>query len=194
MPSVFHGLGAADHYVRGRIKAEVPSGEPEWLYLGTSVLCPEVEAEVVASPVLCDYNAPVPLNLIYHGEWHQVVTTINRLNYLTYNRVRAKGRPGPSLVRSDNLKDLGKWILNYDDYELLLRWRPTAPSPAADDTPLGRMYYSAKLKHYRETTENNRVLEASLLFECYPFYNNATKVFHLFTEDPAHWGIVPAPE
>lgn len=216
MPAIFHGLGTADHWVRPRVQQggtlpedEAPSdygggaadgntpNEMEWLYLGTSVLAPLIDVEMVTTPVLCDFNAPVPLNRIYHGELHKVTTTLNRLNYVTYNRIRAKLIPGRFGVRRiDSMKKMGQWVINVDDWELLLRWHPTSPPtvPADNSTPQGRMYYSAKLAAYRETTENNRLLESTLLFECIPLYQHTDKTFEIYTEFPTDWGVVPNPE
>jgi hypothetical protein len=200
MPATFHQTGAADLYVRYRSLSE--SSPTQWRYLGTSVVCPVVDAAVYTTPVLSDYNAPIPLNEVYHGEVHEVAATLNRFEYTVYNRVRARNNSGgggfgflTGLQRRDDLDSLGKLTRGAEDWELLIRLNPTSASDvAANATPLGRMYYSACLSHYRETTENSRVEEVSLLFTCLPLYRVPDHRFDLFTELPADWGSVPDPE
>jgi hypothetical protein len=196
VPAIFHQVGSVDHYVRFRRK-ETDNQTPSWLYLGTAVLSPEADATVFVVPWTADFNAPVPVNEVFCGESHDVLTTVNRLNYDTYNRVRSRNTSaaGSPVVRTDSLASLGKLIRGVDDFELLLKFNPINPADAvAHTSPAGRMYYSARLTNYRETEENTRLVEASLVLYCIPLYVKADKKFNLFTEVEADWGTVPDPE
>lgn len=157
MSAVFLPLGTTHVLFRAR-------GPTDFLYLGTSVTSPTVETEVVRLPVTTDLANPVQTNSIYKGEVHTVSVVLNRLDYSSYGMVKNGG--DGLLRREDTTKESGQLTVPVHDLELLLLF--DVPQPTAGFVPLGRMYYSVEPVAFRETTENSRLLEAGIVFKCFP--------------------------
>lgn len=184
--------GSGDYGGGGDFDIPYSSGESEgssisgqstaWLYLGSCVLAPDVEASVVHTPVLCDLNAPAPFQKVFNSEQHQVTATLNRVNFANWNFIRnAFNGNGNDIVRAFRT---GELVLNHSDCELFLRYDLPHVSdllkpPAASR---GRLYYSAILSDYHESSVNSRVQEISVIFECSPLYFQRDRLFWLFTE------------
>jgi hypothetical protein len=164
MAAVFHGLGRCFVFVKYR----GPEEYRYYYYLGTCVTSPDVEIQKITSPITTDYLGPAPYNRLYHSEIHTVTLTLNALDYTNYVGVKARGTTGSGgILRGDDKHHVGTLMTSEEDFELMLLWDVLS---GASDSPSGRRYFSATPVMFRETTENNRILEASISFQCSPIF------------------------
>lgn len=174
-----------DLYRSGAAAPAVGGGPSPWLYLGSAVAAPDVEAVLIHTPVQSDYNAPAAFQKVHNSEFHRVTATLNRLNWRNWNFLR-NGLKGTGADIVHNWKS-GRLVLHSDDVELFVRY--AVPSVGAVFAPVaaarGRIYYSALLTDYHETTVNSRVQEVTVIFECNPLYLKRDRLFWLFTERAA---------
>jgi hypothetical protein len=195
----FLATGAVDLFFQFR---KVPNGADQpYLYLGSAVTAPEIEAVRYYTPVNSDLNSPAPFQQIFNSEQHNVIVTLNRLNYPNWDLLKF-GQSTPTSVRS--------WVggrleLNSGDFYLILRYflpcnspQPFPVDPSGTSSYIVRQYVSALLTDYRESTVRSRVNEVSLVFQCNPLYNylvipgNPSPQFTLYEEYPAVG--VPTPQ
>lgn len=153
-----------------------------WYYLGSAVVAPEVEAEFVHTPFVADYNAPDAFQVVFNSERHRVTGTLNRVNWRTYGRLRNQ------LIGagSDIVRAFAGGSLVLASHDVMLYVRRALPNISAafipDAQSRGRIYYSAMLTDYHETTANGRVHEATVLFDCRPLFFADAQMFWLYTE------------
>lgn len=154
-------------------------GTTTGLYMGTAVQAPEPEHEKKRIPVFNDIGGrSVPFQIVQDGEDAIVMATLNRFNYLLLQSLRAldSGTPpgglaGNALAGSEIARARGTFKIGYSDWELILineyAGTPSAgTNGAATDLPAGRIYFSADLQKYKESTVGTRVLEVGLAIKC----------------------------
>lgn len=197
----FLDTGAICLFYKFRAIAGQPS--PPIAYLGSAVTAPEIEAVRYYTPVNSDLNAPAPFQQIFNSEQHNVIVTLNRLNYpnwdfLKFNQTNSVGTSTRSWIG-------GRLTLNADDFYLILQYflpcnspQPLPVDPGSTSSYIVRQYVSALLTDYRESTVRSRVNEVSLVFQCNPLYNylvipsNPSPQFTLYEEYPAVGVPTPA--
>jgi hypothetical protein len=161
------------------------------LYLGSAISAPEIESSWFYTPVNCDLNSPAPFQMLFGGEQHHIVASLNRLNFNTYNQVRLSSATAVPVTRTYTP---GRLQLNSDDFSLILRyWLPANGVAGPAGTASIRQYDSAILIDYRESTVGTRIQEVNFLFQCNALYNVATNNFTLYTEDPAITSLITFP-
>lgn len=171
MSSVMHPLGPCFVFIKKR-----PCSNPV-SFLGLAVDAPVVDVEKLHTPVTTDQNAPCPLNFVYNGEVHYVSVTLNHIDYTVYTAVRSRGTIFQGgIVRGDLMPTLGSMTIGIEDFQLFLVWVPANLDvlPKAV-SPRARVYFSAVPIKIRETTQNNRILEATIVFQCVPVYQVLTE-------------------
>jgi hypothetical protein len=176
MAASFFHTGAVDLYVLMR-------HVQQWYLLGTSVTAPVIEARILTEDVTCDWGGDAPYQKIDKSEQHVVTANLNRVNYRTFDRLRTRDVIGGGVRYKTHP---GRLLLNYKDFRLFLRY--TLPSVEGgiappDGAARGRLYYSAKLGAYRESTVQSRVNELGLVIECNPLWDNTKRVFDLWSEN-----------
>ena len=169
--------------VDGAAVGEGAGGE-NWYYLGSCVVAPDVEATRVEQDWKADLGQPAPFQKLFCSERHRVTATLNRLNFRNYNRLREDFiGTGADIVR---VFRSGTLVLHSHDVELFVRYvLPGAGVLGPDGTARGRLYYSATLTDFQETTANGRVMEASVVFDCLPLFFQRDRLFWLYTERDA---------
>jgi hypothetical protein len=184
----------ADFFTPGPIevwaKFRAGVGTSQWYYLGTAVTFPDVQAHYQHVPFAADYNAPGVFQLIAVNEYHVVTFTTNRPNYGTVNRLRSDNSGTANLVRRFRP---GRLVLNAYDCQLFFRYRyPNALAGEVEfpeGSQKGRLYYSAVLRDCAEA-DPTRVRDVTLLFECHPLWEKATREFKLYTENETEFPTV----
>lgn len=164
-------------------------------YMGTCVLAPEPEHTKFRIPIQNDMGGrSVPFQTVYDGETAVVAATMNRFNGVLIQSLRALDG---NALGTDMPRTRGTLTLGIKDFQLLLIYEyagtPAAGSFAgASDLPGGRLYSSATIQKYKESTVGTRVQEIGIVFECnnilaLPISTGAGQ-FGLFTENAALFG------
>lgn len=156
--------------------------QPNWYFLGTAVTAPEIRSELLTYDITSSRSGAAPVQKVEASERHVVTAVLNRLNWRTFNRLRATDPLGSDI--SSNLT-VGRLVMNVKDCELFIRHQIPADDPTLvpDGASYGRLYYSARLARYRETPEVNRVQEVAVLFECDPIWYAPDREWWFWTED-----------
>lgn len=163
MAAAFLPYGTIHHFIRARWD----SGDGRKVYyLGSSVTSPIIDTEKITTPVFTDVLTKIPTTNLYHGEIHTVTVTLNVVDYFVYAILR--GRGVPNLRREDTDEFWGSPTIGIEDFELLLLNSPTHTENLGSFIPSGRLYYSVEPQTFRETTENTRLLELTVVFRCLP--------------------------
>lgn len=176
MPADVFYPGAVDLFVNMRFASN------NWYYLGSSVTAPVIEHKYLFQDVTCDRSGDAPYQKIGRSEQHVLTTTLNRVNYRTFERMRTGDDTGS---KSDYKVKVGKLLFNSKDFRLFVRYaQPNAEQGRLppDSAAKGRLYYSAKLEAYRESTVDSRAMELGLMIECNPLWYNKDRVFKFWTE------------
>lgn len=186
-------------------------------YLGTCVAAPEPELEKFKIPVMNDLGGrSVPFQLIQDGESGYCVMTMNRFDYALVQSIRGlESRNAKSSINAGNLSgDLeagsefsgarGTLVLGLNDWQLI-QVNEYANTTAAgsfngtSDLIPARIFASANLRKYKESTVGTRVLEVSMVVEFQNIYNPAGLSFQggsaatlkgLYSEDPSKIGTL----
>lgn len=169
----FYTPGVTELYYKDR--TAFTNNNSPWMFIGTAVEAPEIEAEVITTPFNSELSGPAPFQQIFNSEIHTVTATLNRLNYTNWRDLRLQFQGGlnrkfGTLWQSPYA--VGQPMLNNTDFALLIKY--SASRPGGPTLPAGvttdRIYYSCLLQSYHESTINNRVEEVSLAITCYPYY------------------------
>lgn len=179
MPSLLHCTGPTHIYAKGR------SSAASWLYVGTAVTSPAVEADPAYIQVMNDVSGrSKPHQLIYDGETHALTVTFNRFDYNVWKALRDAYSHSTVLADHgyDGRFERGNLVLGAGDFELALAYDYGGTPAATVGLPLGRWYASAVVGAYREDTAGTRVMEISARFDCNAIYNPATREHWLYSE------------
>ncbi len=180
----FYDPGAVDIYFKPRTTNYSGAG---FLYLGSAVTAPDIEAEIVVAPFTCDLTGSAPFQLILEHEMHEVTATLNRLNFVNWQFLKTRFQVTPSTIRNTEILEsfptttlsstldrgsIGQPILENLDCQVYISYsnNRTVGFNPPDGATKNRLYYSAYLRNYQETTVNNRVEEISIILSCYPLY------------------------
>ncbi len=181
-------------------------------YLGTCITAPESEDEKFKIEVMNDLSGrSTPFQLVQDGEKWMVYATMNRFDMKVIEKIRALESgggdgagalnligntiAGPTTLTpglgSESATARGTLVIGVSDFQLIaLNSYYGTPSAGlfvggVSDLPYGRMYYSCNMRKYKESTVGSRVLDVAMAFECQNVYNQATRGFNLYTEDPS---------
>lgn len=181
MPADWFAPGAVEVYYAGRHYIQ-------WRYLATAVTAPEVTAHLQHTPVTTDANAPGAYQLAKANEYHVIDAVLNRINFENWNLLKNDFAGPADFVRTFKP---GQLILNSEDVQLFLRYAiPSAGVAGPAGTTAGRLYMSAVLTDYKESTVNTRLQEITVRLECHPLYFYAERVFKLYSERPMDFPVV----
>lgn len=158
-------------------------------YLGTCVTAPKPSHEKFKIPVLNDIGGrSVPFQLVQDGENAICFATLNRFDYTLLQQIRALESGGalPPTTPIGSIDGIefpnarGTLVLGISDFQLLL-YNQYATTPSAGsfgvggaDLPYARLYYSANLRKYEESTEGTRVLEVAIAIELQNLFSSTT--------------------
>lgn len=162
-----------------------PGGSVTFAYLGTCVTAPEPEEEQFKIPVMNDLGGrSVPFQLVQDGENAQLLCTLNRFDLAVAQLMRAasSGRFSASGIGNETNIARGTLVIGVSDFQFVLRNRYFGQPVGGGPVPEGRLYYSANLRKYKESTVGTRVLEIAIALDFQNVYNVTTGEFALYTE------------
>jgi hypothetical protein len=154
-------------------------------YLGTCVLAPEPEHEKFKLPVMNDIaGRSVPFQLVDDGESAQCVAVLNRFDLVNCRLWNAVESGGAALGSQSGIAR-GTLVIGSKDVEFTIVNGFAGNGVAVTGGPDllgGRLYYSANLRKYKESTAGSRVLEVAFAIDMQGIYNRTTRGFQLYTE------------
>ena len=159
-------------------------------YLGTCVTAPEQEGEKFKIPIMNDLSGrSVPFQLVQDGETWMVMATMNRFNYFAIQTLLAReaAQGGGNDPGSETGYARGTLYIGVSDWQLVVV-SGYAGTPAAGDfgadnfLPGGRIFGSANIRKYKESTVGTRVLEIAMAIELQNVFNTTTRGFFLYND------------
>lgn len=195
MAAALHALGAIEHWVR-------PAGLNTFLYLGTAVTSPLIRSVENFRPIINDLGGrSVEIDKVRDRRKSTIVTTLNRLNWSTYNtirRMRAGGDPNAAIVTGastnttfvEGLLDHAIPVIGRSDFELLLQFTLGPTGSGVADTPYGRLYYGCTPMGWEENSAETEVVDLTLQIESIGKFFPTSRHFLKWTEDPTAWGTL----
>lgn len=179
---------ATDQFTPGPIHLFGTIGTQTPAYLGTCVAAPEQEGEKFKIPIMNDLGGrSVPFQLVQDGETWMVMATMNRFNISNIYTLLAResGIPGTAATVPgvETGASRGTLYIGVSDWQLVLV-NGYAGTTSAGTTPAnlpgGRLYYSANIRKYKESTVGTRVLEVAMAIELQNVFNPTTRGFSLY--------------
>lgn len=157
-------------------------------FLGTAVTAPEVEGRPAYINVLNDLSGrSVPGQKVYDGEQDIVTVTLNRFDFGVYTQLKSQSKVAAAAGFNTPL-NRGSLAFTQTDFQLILVNSFFGTAQASPVLTSGRLYYSALLTGWRESTVGTRVEEVALVFECNAPINPTSSTpgafgsFNLYTE------------
>lgn len=137
-------------------------------YLGTCVAAPEPEGEKFKIPIMNDLaGRSVPFQLVQDGEVWMVMATMNRFNLAAIYALLAREGGGANVGSETNIAR-GTLYMGVNDWKLIVvngYANTSSAGTTPGNLPGGRVFQSANIRKYKESTVGTRVLEVAMAIE-----------------------------